>query len=74
MPRTIIIGCAPTQDMYSVLQRALQLLRSAGIKVDAAAQNVQADLPATATILLRDVKDIARAVTVLERAGVAVHI
>ena len=74
MPRTITIGCSRgSQDMYSVLQRAVQLLRAASVRVDAAAQNVHVDSPPTATILLRDLNDKARAALILDSAGILVH-
>ena len=59
--------------MYSVLQRALKLLDLAGIKVEAAAQNVEADVAASATILLRNLNDKARAIYILENAGIPVQ-
>ena len=58
--------------MYSELERALKLLDSAGIKVLAAAQNVHADLPTTATILLVCIDERRRAIGILERAGLLV--
>jgi hypothetical protein len=74
MPRTITIGCQlGGQSMYSVLQRALKLLDAAGVEVHGAAQNVHADLSTTATILLRYSDDKARAVGILERAGILVQ-
>ncbi len=58
--------------MYSELQLALKLLNTAGIKVVAAAQNLHADLPANATILLGNIDDKHRAIGVLEKAGMLV--
>jgi len=59
--------------MYAVLERALNLLDPAGVKVDAAAQNIHSDAPATATILLRFANDKSRAIGILERAGIIVQ-
>ena len=74
MSRTITIDCPQGgKDMYSVLQDALKLLNAAGIKVDAAAQIMHANSPPTATIVLRRSSDRARAIGILQRAGVLVQ-
>ena len=71
MPCTLTFLCPKDGSLLdSDLQRALKLLDSAGVKVEAAAQIVNPDTDATATILLQHMDDKPRALWILEEAGI----
>jgi hypothetical protein len=74
MERSITIARPPGgRTMYCVLQHALKVLDSAGVSIDAAAQNVHSGLPISATILLRNRDDKSRALQILQRAGIFIQ-
>jgi len=75
MPRTITItGADDGASMSLVLERALKLLDTASIKVNAAAQNIKDNVPVSATIVLRSFHDKPRAIRILERAGILIQL
>ena len=74
MPRTITILPSKEEQLESTLREALEILRSNGVPVDSAVQNIHTGGRPTATILLQYLDDKSRALQILAQTGIAVEI
>ena len=72
MPRTITILPPEEGQLESTLREALEILRSNGVPVDSAVQNIPVGRPA-ATIVLQYLDDKSRALQILAKTGIVVE-
>jgi len=73
VPRTITILPSKEEQLESTLREALEILRSNGVPVDSAVQNIHTGARPTATILLQYLDDKSRALQILAQTGIAVE-